>query len=117
MNLKKMRTICNKYFRVSVMIILALFIPVSTFAAKYDLLISTYSGKNAIINISTSEFKDNAFTVSLKINWVDKALKQVKDEISILAVNKKRLHFHPADVLNTFGDIHFSAGSSVIRLC
>lgn len=78
------------------------------FADDYDLLVSTYNNKNALIRVSTSEFEENAFTVSLNIEWVNDALNPVQDEASVLAIDKQFLKITPKDAVSTMGNVKIS---------
>ncbi len=51
-----------------------------------DMLISTFSGKNAKLTFQTGTFENNSFTILVNINWVNSKLKSVKDKESVLAV-------------------------------
>ena len=82
------------------------------FAQDYDLLISTYNNKNALINVSKSEFVDNAFELTLNINWINSDLKPVKDINSVLAIDKKLLKTYPDDAVNTMGNVKISEFSN-----
>jgi len=91
------------------LIILFLFVhSLFSFAQDYDLLVSTYNNKNALISVNKSEFKDNAFIVTLNINWVNSDLKAVKDENSVLAIDKQRLKIYPNDAVSTMGNVKIS---------
>jgi len=78
------------------------------FAQDYDLLLSTYNNKNALISVNAGEFKDNAFVVTLNINWVNSDLKSIKDENSVLAIDKQRLKIYPNDAVSTMGNVKIS---------
>ena len=95
--------------------LIILFILINTLFIKaedYDLLVSTYNNKNALIHVSTSEFEENAFTVTLDIKWVNNALKPVNDENSVLAINKQLLKVYPKDAVNTLGNVKISEFSN-----
>lgn len=95
--------------------LIILFLLLNTFfayAQNYDLLISTHNNKNALINVKTSEFKENSFTVTLDITWVNKSLKPIKDETTVLAINKQKLKIFPKNALNTMGNVKISEFSN-----
>jgi hypothetical protein len=86
--------------------------PLMGYADDFDLLVTTYNNKIALINVSESGFEENSFTISLNITWVNKNLKPIKDENSVLAINKQALQVFPEDALNTLGDIKVSEFSN-----
>jgi hypothetical protein len=86
--------------------------PLMGTADDFDLLVTTYNNKIALINVSESGFEENSFTISLNITWVNKNLKPIKDENSVLAINKQALQVFPEDALNTLGNIKVSEFSN-----
>ncbi len=95
--------------------LIILFLLVHTFFAfadDYDLLVSTYNNKNALIHVNTSEFEKNSFVVTLNIEWVNGDLKPVKDEHSVLAINKQLLKVYPKDAVSTLGNVKISEFSN-----
>ena len=64
-------------------------------ATEDNIIISSYDGHNAKISITQSEFKDNSFTVSFKIDWVNSKLKTVKNESSVLAILNESVKVFP----------------------
>ena len=64
------------------------------------LIITTIDNKNAVITFETSEFKDNTFTVTIKMDWINKKLKSVKKSNTVLSVDKDLIEVYPAKSVN-----------------
>lgn len=67
----------------------------SSFANENEIIISSYSGHNAKITITKSEFIDNSFKVTFGITWVNSKLKAVKNENSVLAILNESVKVFP----------------------
>ena len=76
------------------------------------LIITTIDNKNAIITFETSEFKDNMFTVTIKMDWVNKKLKSVKKTNTVLSVDKKLIEVYPSKSVNVVLDSNLTMFSN-----
>ena len=65
------------------------------FANEDDIILSSYSGHNAKVSITKSEFIGNSFTVTFGITWVNSKLKPVKNESSVLAILNESIKVFP----------------------
>ncbi len=71
-----------------------------SFNDNNSLLISTYDNHNAFITAETSDFEDNIFTITLKVDWINNNLKPVKNKTTVLAINAQDIKIYPENAVN-----------------
>ena len=76
------------------------------------LIITTLDNKNAIITFETSEFEENSFTVTIKMDWVNKKLKSVKKPETVLSVNPSLIEVYPEKSVNVVIDSNLNKFSN-----